>query len=283
MQRIIGSGKTIDCQKIKVNLWKQGAFLFVDANTRISIETPSMKDYLPEGLYVVLTQDCDLLNSDPQKEPVAELILAYKKMQAKAQFLLGKNPRTLYLELNTMEENYFLEFLPQNRFFIARSHLESQIATDFLDPKNLKVLIHWMTNRYKRPGFPHSFNQRLKDKTDTIKKILDEYGHSTLGLFIRLSTEEELSESEIYSVYMVMLVEKSIREQEDKLEKIEKGFEKIIDLLSQVHGINLLEESEVQSMDRISAHEYSLLKQWDFDYLSFSNDRNGVTAYDIGM
>ena len=61
----------IDNQKIKANHWQQGALLFVDINMRISIETPSMQDYLPEGLYIVLTQDCDLLNSDLQKEPVA--------------------------------------------------------------------------------------------------------------------------------------------------------------------------------------------------------------------
>jgi hypothetical protein len=283
MQKETELVKEIDSQRIKANHWQQGAFLLVDENTSILIETPSMKDYLPEGLYIVLTQDCDLLNSDLQKEPVAELILTSKIVRAKPQYLSGQNPRILHLELNSMEASCSLEFFPQKRFFIARNHLENEVATEFLDPKHLKILIRWVANRYKRSGFPDSFNQRLRGKIDTVKKILDEYGHNTLGLFIRLSTEKELSEDEPYGIYVVMLVEKSTYAQTDKLEKIQEGFDKISALLSQIQGINLLDDSDVQSMDEISAHQYGLLKQWDFDYLSFSNERNGITSYDIGM
>ncbi len=283
MQKKVEPIETIDSQKIKANRWKQGALLFTEGNTRISTKTASKQDYLPAGLYIILTQDCDLLNPDLQKEPVAELILAYKITHVDPQYLSGKNPRVLHLELSPLEGSYFLELFPQNRFFVARNYLENKAATEFVADKNLRILINWVVKRYKRPGFPDSFNQRLRNKINDIKKILDKYGHNTRGLFIRLSTEKELPENQIYEVSVMLLVEKSIYEQTEELEKIQIGFNKVTVLLSQIQGINLLDDSEVQSMDDISAHQYGLLKPLDFDYLSFSNERNGLTAYDISL
>ncbi len=269
----------IDSEKIEKNGWRQGAFLFIDDATKISIETPSRQDCLPEGLYVVLTQDCDLLNPDLQKEPVAELILGHEKPKPEPLLLSGKNPRKLHLKLNLTEKNC-LEFLPQNRFFIARSYLENLKSSETLELKDLKILIHWIVSRYKRAGFPNVFNERVSAKVEAIKKILSGYCHNTLGVFMRLSTEKELPTDLSYSVSMLMLVEKLTYEQEDERKKIQEGFDKISELFLDVLGVDLLDDSEVKSMDAISAHEYGLLKQWDFDYLSFSNDKNGITAYD---
>lgn len=51
----------------------------------------------------------------------------------------------------------------------------------------------------------------------------------------------------------------------------------IITILDQVNGIDVIEGSQVQSLDDISVHHYQQLKQWDFDYISFSNNEDGET------
>ncbi|MFO3278389.1 hypothetical protein SCX93_14900, partial [Legionella pneumophila serogroup 1] len=39
--------------------------------------------------------------------------------------------------------------------------------------------------------------------------------------------------------------------------------------------IEVIEGSQVLSLDDISVHRYQELKQWDFDFISFSNNEHG--------
>ena len=91
---------------------------------------------------------------------------------------------------------------------------------------------------------------------------MGEEAKETLGLFIECSGKE-LNPDEIYKISIFMLVDK------------------IIMLVSQVSGIEVMEGSQVLSTGDISLYRYSELKQWDFDFISFINDENGKTADDI--
>ena len=63
--------------------------------------------------------------------------------------------------------------------------------------------------------------------------------------------------------------------------KINKGFNEILLLLDKIQGLQIAENSQVLSLDDISVHRYTELKQWDFDYISFSDDESGEIASDI--
>lgn len=268
----------LNSQLIESNGWNQGACLLIDQHKEIYITTLCMQERLPDGLYIVLSQDCDVLNGNIEKESVVELIEATRLPKINTEFLAGKNPRQLHLEL--IEQNCCLELLPHKRLFIARSYLEAfQADTLFLTGKSLKLLLNWITKRYKRPGFPDAFNRRIDSKViKRIKTILSEKAINTLGLFIRLSPEQELSPSETYKILVKMLVTKDIYEVESNLPNIEDGFDQILLLLEGVKNLEVIEGLQVQSMDSITANDFYELKQWDFDYISFQNDNDGETV-----
>lgn len=268
---------SLDSQKIKLNGWKQGACLLVEQPAEIYITTQCMQERLPEGRYIVLSQDCDILNGSMEKEPVVELIEANLIPQSNAEFMVGKNPRQLHVELT--EKNCCFELLPHKRFFIAHSYLEA-IEADAINftGQPLKLLLNWIGKRYKRPGFPDEFNRRIDLKViRKIKATLGDKAKNSLGLFINLSPEKELAPNDTYKIRVKMLVPKDIYENESMLSDIEDGFDQILLLLAGVKYLEVTEGSQVQSMNSITANDFFELKQWDFDYISFLNGKDGET------
>lgn len=267
--------KVANIEKIKRNGWKQGACLLIDKSTVVHTVTQCMQERLQPGMYIVLSQDCDILNFSLEKEPVVEVIAANQIQQCNAELNTGKNPRQLHLDTNV--SNLFLEISPNNRHFISRGYLENyNPASIEITSRSLKILVNWIAKRYKRPGFPDAFNRRLDSKLiEKIKRILSNKAVNTRGLFIRLHSEEELPQSETYNVILKLLVPKFNYEDEATLTNIQNGFDKILGLLEAVKGIKIIEESCVQSEDDITLHHYLELKPWDFDYISFLNGEDG--------
>ena len=273
----------LDSQKIKRNGWKQGACLLVDKKIEVCITTQCMQEQLLEGLYVVLSQDCDVLQASLEKEPVIELIRANEIGQCSPELTAGKNPRELHLQVGDEEASCFKLF-PYERYFIARTYLEKLHANTIkIVDKPLKELIIWTVKRYNRPGFPDAFNSRIncKKTISKIKTIMREEAKNTLGVFIEITPEKELKSDKIYRIKIVMLVDKEIYEDEQERSKIHNGFDKILFLLDKIKGITVIDGSQVLSMDDISLHRFTQLKQWDFDYISFMDGGDGKTINDI--
>lgn len=270
----------VDSKIIKQNGWKQGACLLVNTSVEIYTTTKCMKEQLPEGLYFVLSQDCDILNQNLEKEPVIELIKASKIPQRDHRLTSGKNPRQLHIILN--QGNSCLEFLPHNRLFIARTYLKTQCAdqVEIID-QQLDMLINWITKRYRRHGFPDAFNSRCKPIMEGIKQILSNEAKKIRGIFIRLNTRKELEANEKYKLIIKMLVPKEFYEDKQGLSAIHDGFDKILRLFDSINGIEILAGSQVQSMDEITLHGYQELREWDFDYISFLNNEGGETTNNV--
>ena len=260
----------MDAKRIIKNGWKQGACLLVDASIEIYATTKCMGERLSEGLYFVLSQDCDILNQSLEKEPVIELIKANKILKCDHRSTSGENPRQLHMTLN--KGNSCLEFLPHNRLFIAREYLEKRCADQVeIIGQQLRMLINWITKRYRRHGFPHAFNSRCKPIMEDIKQILSNEAKKIRGIFIRLNTGGDLEADKTYKLIIKMLVPKEFYEDKQELSAIRDGFNKMLLLFERINGIEILAGSQVQSMDEITLHGYQELKEWDFDYISFLN------------
>lgn len=276
--------ESVDTNKIKNNGWKQGACLLVTESTKIYPYTQELP--LPSGLYVLLSHDCDILNSSQQKEPVVELIHAKEITKCINEFTSGKNPRQLHIDI--IQGKHHLEFLPHNRLFITRKYLEIHPANKIeITEKQLKILTLWISKRYRRSAFPDVFNKRCKPIVNNIKQIFNGAIKDTYGLFIYLSTEKELEPNETYKIIIRLLVPKDIYDNQEELLKIQDDFEKILILFNSIHGIKVLVNSQniggsqVQSDDDLTVYSWRKFKQWDFDYISFLNDENGKTVNDI--
>jgi len=241
-----------------------------------------MQEQLPPGMYIVLSQDCDVLSFSLAKEPVVEVIAANQIQQDMPELNAGKNPRQLHLD--TCESNLFLSVLPNNRYFVNRIYLEEcKPSSVEITSRSLKLLINWIAKRYRRPGFPDAFNRRIDSKLiKKIKRVLSNEAINTRGLFIYLHSEKELSRDEDYKVLVKLLVPKVVYEDEGSLTRIKDGFDQLLGFLEIVKGIDIIDGSCVQSDDEVTLHQYLKLKQWDFDYISFLNGEDveveGVVA-----
>ncbi len=236
--------------------------------------TQCKQDRLTKGVYIVLSQDCDILNHRLDKEPVIELINADHIGKVNQELATGKNPRQLHLK---DEQDHAYELIPHNRVFIDREYLqELKAAPTKINARELKILIRWITKRYRRPAFPDAFNHRVDAKTmKKIKRVLNNQAKESKGLFIRLNTKSELPDNENYKIYMVLIVPKEYYDNEEVCIKIRRGFDEILEFLDKIPGLEMLPNSHVESEDGITIHHYSELEQWDLDYISFLNGAEG--------
>jgi hypothetical protein len=272
-----------DVLKIKQNLWRQGACLLVDATLKICTFPENRQELLSQGLYIVISHDCDILNPSLKKEPVVEVIKAEEITgdEYNGKFINGRNPRELHLKIN--QKNYRLTPFPQNRFFINRKYLETYSASQ-LEVEKPKVIINWICKRYRRHGFPDSFNLRCK-KSKVLEEIQDIFkqplAQNIRGLFFRINTDKELPANEPYKIILKMLVPKESYKNPKIFPELQDIFDKIVVLISKIKGVILLDCSQMLSMDEVTLHEYQRLKEWDFDYISFLNGEDGETSCDV--
>jgi len=82
-------------KEIEAKGWRQGSVLLVEKNDALY-----EKQHLIEGLYVLISQSCDIVHEDFKNEPIVELLHIKEIEQAKydGNYTCGKNPRTLHFE-----------------------------------------------------------------------------------------------------------------------------------------------------------------------------------------
>jgi hypothetical protein len=134
-----------------------------------------------------------------------------------------------------------------------------------LQPKDLENLITWIMKRYKRDAFPDEFNKRIQK--NKLKELLKNATQDIWRLCIQLNTYEEIPNNAVYSARLTMLVE--IEDiPPDKYQDLSKILEQIVDVLEKQKKI-VVQNYRIKSLSEITLAEFLLLKEIDFDYLSF--------------
>lgn len=253
-----------DFSKISENGWRQGCCLSITTDHNLLDKNGTA---LKKGLYILISQDCDILNFAPEKEPYIELLFIELK-NINGDLTHGKNPRKLHIRVNQDKEKYG-ECLPYNRVFLRKENLINLSPHQDIQvkDKDLRVLITWLGKRYSRSAFPDTFNKRTKDISKKIRNIIEKYAINSRGLYLRLNTEKELSEEEIYKLEFYLLIDP--KEFEESKEQLYDGLEQIYQQLSNVPGIAIIKYA-LRTTQEINVYEFEELKPLDFDYLSFS-------------
>ncbi len=150
-------------KKIQNNGWQQGKCLQIN-NPEPPFEEP--------GFYILISQDCDIVNPDFNKESYVEFLFA-KKIASINKSFKNENPRILHLETSSVKIEINAVHCP---IFLPRQQLITLIPCEeiFIDGENRTRLVGWKTNRYKRPAFPDTFNRRRNSVKKEIVKILTE-------------------------------------------------------------------------------------------------------------
>jgi len=241
-------------QEIKEKGWKQGSCLLVEDSNSFG---------LSPGLYIVLSQDCDLINTSLEKEPYIELVFVNEIEKTDGRCSGGKNPRKLHFCHQT--KNYECQI--KDRLFVDRNLLRITTPLCHLDNKTKNLLIDWVIKRYNRTAFPDNFNKRVtKKQKKEIDKLLQAHYSDIHDLYIQLSTFEELDDKRKYKINLFILVKDETDDK--KISKIKDSLEEIIQILEECN-ICIENDYRVTRLSDISYGTVRSMYLWDFEYLSY--------------
>ena len=254
-----------DAAQIRANGWKQGSVLLpeqlpsgVADSLAFTIET--------DDLLYVLTQDCDLVQKDFDREPYVELLLIRPILSIDGNYAYGKNSRLLDFSIG--ESSYRASC--HDRCRIDRRLLAPLSPSEVHqgDPQVCDLIADWMAKRYIRPAFPDQFNNRLKREEQFIRKFLKKHGHAYSRIYMHCAPRNaELDEDEDYKLTVWLVLHESNSEPVDVLmaQKLVVEFEQILD---GCRGINVLECMAVRE-DEVTLAHLRVLSLWDFDSLTY--------------
>jgi hypothetical protein len=254
------------CKALKDNCWHQGSCLYLTKNDDLI----KNKVFNKHGLYIVITQSCDLLHPELDDDPYVELVYAKEITKENGNFTAGRNPREIHIPIKTSNGNKYYKCHIKDKIIIQKKYLLKILTSSkYILEKNTKEsLIKWVIKRYNRMAFPDTFNNRINDKTrNKIKKIIKNHTSDIHhGIFINLSSYEELNENMPYEIEIYILAEPSIKD--ERLGLLKNDAQKIENYINSCNGI-MVDTCMALKLDEIDAYRYLELGSCDFEYLSF--------------
>ncbi len=254
--------------------WRQGSVvpyqLLEDVQDRLGL----IRLLEPEALAIIISQDCDVVCPSYETEPYVELLIARPVVVAHRDGNLfhGKNPRRFQFMVSNQEDEPVYEIsihekIKVDRKLLEGAHPETGIA---IDQDQLTALTKWTAKRYTRSAFPDEFNRRCQSAAGRITKKLKAKGNLITGIFLRLSSYEELSGGETYNVILFVTALPESCEDEKIEREIIIMLGEIEYALNQSRGIVVV-EAALRSEAELTLCELRQIKRWDYDYLSYKD------------
>jgi hypothetical protein len=241
--------------------------------TSLGASMPAIAD---DARLLVISQSCDLVHYSYDVEPVAECYLFAPLGQDVApdgNLTAGKSPRELHVPLTSDSAERWHRIHANSRVLAPRHRLAgidpdpSILVTD----SAIRILQRWVINRVVRTAFPDAFNNRTRRALGELEGGLKKGGVHLIGLYVNLSSWDELPNDQIYEIDFVGLVHESLEwKQRNDIEVILGEIARVYD---QAEGITVgdyrLEDEEQAPMRLQRTH-----RLFPLDYLSL-RDRPG--------
>ena len=248
--------------------WNQGSLLTREAVTALSTARVLPSEWEDEGYAVVVTHPCDLTASE-EAEPYIEFVLARQIRQSDGNYHYGKSARTLHLDAAIDDCNEILAISIHDHARVKRLDLSQPSAQ--LDRGSSRLIARWMSRRYTRPAFPDTFNRRVSFQRDQIRKLLKGDGHHISGIYINLSTEEELDDTEAYVIALRATMEVDDHDIEELRIQCQGVTDKLAELFNTVDGVEV-DDHELCDESSMSLDDLRFYLHWDVDDLSLRDE-----------
>lgn len=256
---------------IRANGWRQGAIAQRSGN--LIIERACGVDFGGDGIWIVVTQDCDIVHDSLENEPYVEVLYArLLENEPDGNFVYARNPRRLHIAIKDNGAERFCECKSSQRFLVAKELLANvPPAEEVMIPHDeIEVLRNWLAARYKRSAFPDEFMNRLGKATKRIRKLLSKSHHALSGIYVALNTKEELDgtreyELAIYGAYLAGYAQDAA-----KVAEAESVVNDLAIAINDCDGICVVDHL-TRPEDKISLDDLRYLERWEFDYLSFKD------------
>lgn len=227
---------------------------------------------------VLTSHDCDVLNVSIDKEPVVEVLRMREAAGGKVDKRLssGRNPRTLHLAIETGKRQVVLSCVAHDRWTIPRKLLAQERPAHVLPDKQCRLVAEWLAKRYIRAAFPTAFDQRWRSKLNNWQRLLRQHSEWMQGVYLRLSTLDELAAETPYQCHLILAVPRSKRGAVGwarKRTEIEEGMQAFWDQFKpgiRCAGIDVL------GTDEITLADIEPYQRFDVDWVSFEDETSTI-------
>ena len=223
---------------------------------------------------VVISHDCDLVNSSFSAEPFFEVFVARPKEKAARNSLLfnSRNPRKIQFFAEESGERRLYEISVHEKYRLDRKILENGTRDKSIEisRQDILILAKWAMRRYHRPSLPTAFQNRIPSAVQNkLRKKLDSEGEDVSDIYMRLDTAEELDDAKAYRIILRVVVPPEACEDVDREKRALGIVSEIRKLLAQCSGISV-EDADVASESDITMQDLRNpnMIRWDFEYLS---------------
>lgn len=276
--------EVFDSEEIAKRGWRQGTILG-DALAKLAGEyAPRTMDVDSSDWLVLTSHDCDIVNVSIDKEPVVEVLrmrtAAAGKVDRRQSW--GRNPRTLQLAIGARETPVVLSCGVHDRWTIPRDLLMQESPARCLPDKERRLVAEWLAKRYIRAAFPTAFDLRWRSKQKEWQTLLRKHSEWTQGVYLRLSTLDELPANVRYQCHLIVAVPHAKRGEiawSGKRTEIEEEVQAFWDQFEpgiQCAGV------EVLGTDEITLADIEPYQRFDADWVSFE-DETAMTPPSVDM
>jgi hypothetical protein len=254
--------------------WRQGAILDTELSTVAAEHAPQSLSVDDEDWLILTSHDCDIANPNIDKEPVVEILRARVEtaMKADKQQSWGRNPRTLQLVFDGGEESKVLTCTVHDRWTVPRDILIQEAPMGCLADKERRLVAEWLAKRYIRAAFPTAFDRRWRRKLKQWKKLLKKHSEWLQGIYMRLSTLDELADESQYKCHLILAVPESRRGGTHWANKREELAQEIQTFWEQFEPGIECAGVEVHGTDEITLADIEPYQRFDADWVSFEDD-----------
>ena len=213
--------------------------------------------------WVLVSQDCDVVQASFDKEPWVELIRMIP-IDKPANYQNFKSARQL--ELKDGESAFQLDI--NDRCIVRRKLLCSWTPEKQLLPESIGRIRLWISNRYVRAAFPDAFNARLADSQKKLfKKLKKNEDHVHIDSVYVLVADEEKAEGVEYKIKIACIVKAKHFDDVEYRAKAQKIAGMIEASFAIADSIDVL-ECDLLSSSQFTLEQLSYYKRWDFNEIS---------------
>lgn len=269
-------GEPADVKKLG---WHQGAVLSAEHVVAVLpyISSQSLTaDGLDAAWLIVVSQDCDIVHGSFEVEPYAELVVGRIVDAPDPVKMHGRNPRMLHLTGHDGETRMHLSVNVHEKVRIERALLcpHAPCAARRVDSDDVDVMAEWLAKRYTRAAFPDAFNDRLVPGYKRLDKALKKSGELVTGIFLALSSWDELPEGQVYEV-LLRVTSKTADLADAQAEKNLAGLVvRLKDAMNSCDGVSVI-DAELMSEAQFTLDDLRVFAGWDFDFRSHSGEPGG--------
>ena len=264
---------------LEANGWLQGSLVSLDDLSLLKKHFASIPN---DDIYLITaSQSCDVCG-EIEKEPFIEFSIARSIDNPNGSSLYNKNPRCLHLTASQDDGNggftdIHFELLASDKIVLAKSAVGSikeisPYKKIIISTQTISQYADWLAARYNRPALPTNFERRLDEawKKDKRSKAASKLSDSILGIYVDISPDTEIDDTESYNVDVLVL----ITQQADDDVKLSQNIEGLIDKYTDAMASANFEvgTTKITTEAKVSLAFFRGYKRILLDNLSYKNN-----------